>query len=218
MINTDGFKKYGTEETAGTNDEPIEAHDEFEAADDASRESEQNSETEVKDMTTEEMIAKIMERTGATREQAQDALNRSGGDLLDAVIFAERTYGQASRQSAQNGAYGSFNENKTYSQPYSAAPAFDFNEFLRKARMTLKKHSVIISYNGAAVGTLPLVVCIIAMLLSLNSVLVIMIAAMFFNVSYSISGTSKGVMKVNLFLNTVYSMVQTFKKSFSENN
>lgn len=211
MINTDGFKKYGSEDTESNE----ETHVDFECAKNDEFNAEHSSETEGNEMTTEEMIAKIMERTGATREQAQDALNRCGGDLLDAVIFAERTYGQASRQSAQNYSYG---ENKAYEQPYTAAPAFDFNEFLRKARTTLKRHSVNINYNGNIVGTIPLVVLIIAMLLSFNAVLVIMLAAMFFNVSYSVTGTSKGVMKVNIFLSTVYSMVQTFKKSFSENN
>ena len=52
------------------------------------------------DMTAEQMIGKIVSRTGVTREQAREALEKFNGDLLDAMIYVERTYGQAA-QTAQ---------------------------------------------------------------------------------------------------------------------
>ena len=43
-------------------------------------------------MTNQEMVDKIVEKSGITREQAEQALEMHGGDLLEAMIYVERMY------------------------------------------------------------------------------------------------------------------------------
>ena len=52
----------------------------------------------------ENMINKIMTKAGVTREQAEEALEKNNDDLLDAMIYVERTYGLSSKAAAEKAA------------------------------------------------------------------------------------------------------------------
>ena len=194
--------------------------------------------------TNEEMIHKIMSRTGATKEQACEALAKHNNDLLDAIIYAERTYGAASvgRSQAQQPPV-----QPTYSQPpqprvqqssadhYSAGAdtntdqsQYTFNEqktetyksidiegYLKKAYDLLFKNSLVISYNGARHGAIPLMVCLIALVASFSTVLIAAFVSMFFGVSFSLSGEKLGNSKVNILFDALFGMVNTLKTTFN---
>ena len=161
----------------------------------------------------EDFLLKVMEKTGVTREQAQDAYEKSGGDLLDAMIYAERTYGSTAQRNAN--AYNA--QQNAYYNP-NANPnnnSFDVNGTAKKISDVIFKTSLEIVHNGNRVGSIPIVVFILALVCSFSSVLFVALVAMFFNVNYRISGNSSAGLVVTKLFDTVYSVVQAIKSSFN---
>ncbi len=205
--------------------------------------------------TNEEMIHKIMSRTGATKEQACEALAKNNNDLLDAIIYAERNYGAASgrrtqqtaaqpqqvqqQQAQQTTAQPQQNQQQqaqqTSAQYYSANtgaqpdPAqYAFNEqkaetyksidiegYLKKAYDLLFKNSLVISYKGTRQGAIPLIICLLALIVSFSTVLIAAFVSMFFGVSFRLSGEKLGNSKINLLFDALFGMANTLKTSFN---
>lgn len=160
-------------------------------------------------LSVEEMLHKIMDRTGITREQAQEALDKNNNDLLDAMIYAERTYGVSSGKAQQQQPHFSVDEGKT------SGENFDFNKVIFTAGKFLSANTLDISHNGSRIGSIPLFVCVLALLASFSTVLVAIIIAMFFNVSFSLKGRSTDFSKANSVIASVYDFVQSIKKMFA---
>lgn len=187
------------------------------------------------DMTAEQMIGKIVSRTGVTREQAREALEKFGGDLLDAMIYVERTYGQASQaaqtaqpvqdaqpaQTAQpvqdNAQAASQTEvnDKKEAPAAPTAPQFDWRGAWDKVRTVLVNNSLVIYHEGKEIANVPVLFCLIALLISVNSILIIAFGALFFGVSYRFRGPQLGNAKVNFALDTLYGMAQTLKNQIA---
>lgn len=172
-------------------------------------------------MTNSEMIEKIVGRLGVTPAQAEEALQRNSWDLLDAMIYAERTYGQQNNANAShyttynannanvgnNGNFGGFDERKSGFDRKSAREVF--HNLFRKSL----HNGIAVMYNGNEIATVPIIVCIILILSSCSSVLLVMLIWMFFNVSYRFKGNELGGSKLNEVLDGVYDFVQNLKKS-----
>lgn len=185
-------------------------------------------------ITVDEMIAKIVARTGITKEQACEALEKNNNDLLDAMIYVERTYGQASKTQAQQSTYANTQQSSyqnsyqsAYQSPqgspvYSTPPmgeqkdyAEAFKKNAGKVGKTLIANSLVIYKDGQEVTSLPLIAAIIALLISFNAVAVIAIGAMFFGVSYRFRGPDFTSPKANTVLDTIYGMAKTLKTTLS---
>lgn len=178
------------------------------------------------DMTAEQMIGKIVSRTGVTREQAREALEKFGGDLLDAMIYVERTYGQAAQtaqpvqdaQPAQDNAQAASQtevNDKKEAPAAPTAPQFDWRGAWDKVRTVLVNNSLVIYHEGKEIANVPVLFCLIALLISVNSILIIAFGALFFGVSYRFRGPQLGNAKVNFALDTLYGMAQTLKNQIA---
>lgn len=172
-------------------------------------------------MTNSEMIEKIVSRLGVTPQQAEEALQKNNWDLLDAMIYAERTYGQQNNANAShyttynanntnvvnNGDFSGFDERKSCFDRKSAKDVF--HNLFRKSLC----NGIALVYNGNEIVTIPILVWIFVILSSCSSVLLLMLISMFFNVSYRFKGSELGGSRFNKVFDEVYDFVQNLKKS-----
>jgi len=171
-------------------------------------------------MTNQEMVDKIVEKSGITREQALQALEMHSWDLLDAMIYVEQTYknkteSYASFSDIPKGTEGKsqsfdFNEQKQY-----ADNGRTFGQNLKKIIDFLAADGITIYHNQKEVTTIPLIVWVVLLCSSVSTLVLVMFVTMFCNVRYSFSGKLGGS-KVNKLLFEIYMFVQTLKgKMFS---
>lgn len=182
-----------------------------------------NNAAQENSVTSEEKLHKIIDRTGVTPQQAQEALEKNNGDLLDAMIYVERTYGQASKTAQQ--AQSAQNAQNTGAQPQpefkeapktsTAQPSADFSAAVKKIGDFLIGNRLVINRNGQEVTAIPMLICAIALLLRFDVVLLLMLGSQFFNVSYRFRGPNLGNAKINLVFDTVYNVIQNIKTSLS---
>lgn len=195
-------------------------------------------------MTNQEMVDKIVEKSGITREQAEQALEMHGGDLLDAMIYVERTY-----KNGNDSASSSFSTNvndsantapnqqsvnfhqQSYNAPNTNFTQGNFNvneqknsEFVGKTfGDTVKEiinflvnNGITISHNEKELATIPIIVWVVLFFSSISSLLLLMFITMFFNVRYSFKGSELGTPKINGVMSGIYMFVQNLKaKMFS---
>ncbi len=172
-------------------------------------------------MTNAEMIEKIVSKSGVTPQQAEDALIRNNWDLLDAMIYVERTYGQqnaanASHYSTYNAGNSNVGNNQGFDGFDEQKPGFDgksVGEVLKNIFQKSVRNGIAIVHNEREIATLPLLVWIIFILSSCSSVLLLMLVCMFFNVNYRFKGNDLGGSKINGVFDFVYDFVQNLKKN-----
>jgi len=187
-------------------------------------------------MTNKEMVDKIVEKSGITREQAEQALEMHGGDLLDAMIYVERTYKNQngfssssfstntnnSANTAPNPQPANFN-NQAYTNPNFNQNNFNvhekksdingktFGDTMKVIINFLVNNGITISYKEKEFVTIPIVVWLILFFSSISSLAVLMLITMFLNVSYSFKGNELGKPKINRVMSNIYMFVQNFK-------
>ena len=172
-------------------------------------------------MTNSEMIEKIVSKSGITPQQAEEALRLNNWDLLDAMIYVERTYGQ--HNNANSSYYTTFNAGNAgadFNQGFDGineqkygVDGNSFSDVIRKLFRKSVRNGIAIVNNGRDVVTIPLLLWIIFILSSFSSVLLLMLVSMFFNVNYRFKGSDLEGSKLNNVFNIVYDFVQNLKKS-----
>ncbi len=170
-----------------------------------------------------EMIDMIVAKTGVTIDQAQEALDKNNHDLIDAMIYVERTYGQASRpNTAASDTNASANTSANAPRPdfnfneQKAAPSHDrFSETASRIGRYLLSNSLTICHNGSELTSIPLIICIAALLASFSTVLVVMVISLFFGVTYRISGPDFSKSSLNILLGSFSGMVRNIKNAFT---
>ncbi len=190
-------------------------------------------------MTNKEMVDKIVEKSGITREQAEQALEMHGGDLLDAMIYVERTYknGNASASSSfsTNAADSSYNapepqpvnfNQQEYTNPNSGFNQGSFNvneqkntgsngksfgDTVKEILNFLVNNGISIYHNEKELVTIPILVWLVLFFSSISTLLMIMFITMFFNVRYSFKGSELGNSKINGAMSSIYMFVQSLK-------
>lgn len=166
-------------------------------------------------MTNTEMIDRIVEKSGITKEQAEDALAKNNWDLLDAMIYVERTYSQQSGASSYSTYNGGYNQNPQGfdEKPKTQSDDFDGRRMLRKFCHMLTRNDIVISRNGKDIVALPVLVWALLLLSSFSSILLLMIITMFFGVKYYFRGQELGTDTVNGAADSIFNLVQKVKKS-----
>ena len=169
-------------------------------------------------MTKEEMVEKIVSKTGVTRAQAKEALEKNNNDLLDAMIYVERTYSTARKYDSANynnanafntqPGYQDFNNNKSYQEDIA------FKKTVMSFLQTVWKNQIALSYKGEEVMSMPILIWMIFFITSASTLLLVMIISMFFDVRYYIKGETFNSDKVNRFMDYVSGFVSKIKNSF----
>lgn len=166
-------------------------------------------------MTNTEMIDKIVEKSGITKEQAEDALAKNNWDLLDAMIYVERTYSQQSSSSSYSTYNGGYNQNPQGfdEKPKTQSDDFDGRGILRKFWHILARNDIVISRGGKDIVALPVIVWALLLFSSYSSILLLMLITMFFDVKYYFRGQELGTNTVNGVADSIFNLVQKVKKS-----
>ncbi len=178
-------------------------------------------------MTNQEMVDKIVNKSGITREQAEQALEMHDGDLLEAMIYVEKTYQQKSETSSSSfttNPNAAFNSDADQQANNNAAQNFNVNEektsgydreaiggIVKKIIDFVVSNCITIMYNENEVATIPLIVWIVLFFSSISTLVVLMFIAMFFNVRFSFSGKDLGNDKANRVMSDIYTFVQNLK-------
>ena len=149
-------------------------------------------------MTEQEKIAKLIEKTSVTEEEARAALEANGWDLLDAIVALERA-GKVSGGTAQH----STKEETASSEPESeqrsrfSQNAASFRSQLRNILRICTQNHFVIHHKENQVISMPITILII-LVLCLNAWGVIaLLAGLFFGLRYSIVGKELGKPAVN---------------------
>ena len=166
-------------------------------------------------MTNQEMVDKIAEKSGITREQAVQALEMHSWDLLDAMIYVEQTYknkteNYASFSDTPKGTEGNSQNFHFNEQKHDAENGRQFGQNLKKIIDFLVSDGITIYHNEKEVAAIPLIVWVVLLCSSVSTLVLVMFVTMFCNVRYSFSGKLGGS-KVNKLLFEIYMFVQTIK-------
>ncbi len=168
-------------------------------------------------MTREEMVEKIVSKSGITREQAEEALEKNNNDLLDAMIYVERTYMNAQKT---YGSYGYNGESQSPQQSFqnlndSKSEVHEQSEIMKTLKKLIRsawKTQLSVSYKGGEVMSMPLLIWILFFMVSASALLLVMIISLFFDVRYYIKGNEMNAKKVNGFLDCAYSFIGKIKR------
>jgi len=174
-----------------------------------------------------EKVEKLREKTNVSYTEAKEALDNSGGDLLDALIYLEKQ-GRANVPPG-GGFYSGADEGGEYRR-YSAKDrknadgGMTFSDVMRRIGAfcvdMLNKglvNNLEASRNGAHAFSCPILVLIVLILFFFWVTLPLYIVSLFFGFSYRFSGPDLGRESINNVMDGATDVVNEVKKSFSGN-
>lgn len=178
-------------------------------------------------MITMEQVEKLRTYADVTYEEAKGALERAGGDLLEALILLEK---DGKTKGPQSG--GRFvtreilpeqdTENKSSGREKEKKQGSSFSEligrFFRWLGGLIQKGNVnmmAVERRGEKVIDLPLTILVLLLLFAFWVVIPLMILGLFFNFRYSFHGPDVGTVNVNKVMDDVASAAEGIKKDFS---
>ena len=167
-----------------------------------------------------EKVERLRERADVTYEEAKEALDEAGGDILDAIVILER-HGKvkAPKQSTYSTSYEEQAEyvrvkDKVQEQERSAV---SFGEIAGKVLRTVwnivRNNSLCISRNGELLFMLPAWIFALIVFFTWRGLIPCMVIALFFGIRYSFSGRDD-LSKANDFMAKAESIVEGVKKEF----
>jgi len=166
-------------------------------------------------MTKDEMIEKIMSKSGITREQAEEALEKNNNDLLDAMIYVERTYMNAHKYDSSYNCNNAYNPGNDFTAPgfnqKSAHIDPEFKKTLDSLLKTVWKNHLAVTYKGEEVLSMPILIWIVLLIASTSLLALVMIISMFFDVRYYFKGVTVNTKKINGIMDCVYGFVNKIK-------
>ena len=144
-----------------------------------------------------EKVEKLKNTAGVSYEDARDALRACNGDILDAIIYLENLGKTAGpKKSAYSTSYDEQDkyervDEKVEEQRQKAREAKgSVKRMLKKICRFFLENSFTVEHKESKVFRLPLVILAIAFLIRWKLVLLVLVAALFFDCSYSFEGES----------------------------
>lgn len=171
-----------------------------------------------------EKVEKIVAKTGCSYEDAKNALDASGGDLLDAMILLERQ----GKAKPEGGAYSTRYENQPQYVPVSYAGAKGgeygrqkgenkFKEYCRKVWHVLSTNFLVIKRRGELMAKLPFWAALLILFGSWFLVLALLIISLFFGFTYSFTGEKETEMrKANEVMDKFSRAAETAREEFKK--
>lgn len=175
-------------------------------------------------MTNLEMIDKLSQKAGVSKEQAEEALVKANWDILDAMLFIQKQNGTGDVSSSSSySTYENRDDKAEGNHNYKTTEDGSYNGYIKKVAEFLEdlinksiNNSFVISRNEKKVLSCPVLVFVILTLASVSGFLLILIIGMFFNFKYSFTGTDLGNSKVNSVTDGAFKIVQNFKASLKQ--
>jgi len=179
-------------------------------------------------MTELEKAEKLREKTGVSYAEAKEALDYSGGDLLDALIFLERQgkadaptgggyYSAISVQAAdQQSNYDNGKSNENRGEDFSDLMS-RFGRFLMKVFKKGNANHLEATKDGKHLFSCPVTALVILLIFFFWVTLPALVITVFCGIRYRFSGPDLGRESVNNVMDSASDMVDDVKKSFAEN-
>ena len=187
------------------------------------------SKEERENMDNIEKAEKLKRRANISYEDAKEILEQCDWDLLDAVIELEA---RGKIKSENSGSYTapSNTHQEVPKNPKQVAETYqNYDKNKKKERSFFKiiwdgivfllkkgcENTFIVSKNGRNIMDIPVILLVILMVISLCTVLIIMLIALFCGYRYSFSGPDLGNDKVNSVMNKAGDAAENIKDEFS---
>ncbi len=170
-----------------------------------------------------EKVERIVEKANVSYEDAKKALEESGGDMLDAMIWLEKagkvkapSQSSFNTQQNSNGRYENVADAVNRSEGSKAKSVFkSIGEALGKAFRYTIDNSLMVLKGNEEVIRLPLLAAIIALLIGWEILIIIMIISLFLDCRYKIVGKDNAG-EVNEFFDQAADLAGKAKEKFSE--
>lgn len=168
-----------------------------------------------------EKVEKLVSRTNVTYEEAKEALNAVGGDILDAMIYLEKQ-GKVEKPAAEERTTRA--EENLPSAPVIMKDKKDAKKFWEKVKEFMAKawekgnnNNFIIDHKNENVLTIPVWVFVVVILLTWHITLPLMIISLFFNCRYHFEGKDD-LSSVNNAMDQVGDVADSIKEGFNNSN
>ena len=180
-------------------------------------------------MATLEQVEKLREKASVTFEEAKEALDASGGDLLDALIYLEKkgkVKPPASGGFYSSGASGGDEDEKKKANPdaqskQTSGESFAdmmkrFGRFVAKIINKGNNNYFEAEKNGDVIISCPITALVILLIFLFWIVVPLVILGLFFGFRYRFRGSDLGKESVNRVMDSASDAAEDFKKSFGE--
>ena len=171
-----------------------------------------------------ERVEKIREKTGVTYEEAKEALEAAGGDVLDAIVYLENQ-GKIKRPEKQ--VYTSKPEQDTSMELIEAAKTYEtedhesFGDIVKKflkwcGRMIKKgcENFFIVAKHNEEIMSVPVIVLALLLLFAFWIVLPLLVVGLFCGFRYSFRGNITKSVDVNKACDKAAEACESMKKEF----
>lgn len=181
-------------------------------------------------MTTLEQVDRLRERANVSYDEAKAALDATGGDLLDAIIYLEKR-GKAAAP-AGGGYYNSekaqpaapteeYRQQQEQQQHHDSGERFvdllkRFGQFCAKMIKKGNANTFNASRHGQTVVSLPVTVLVILLIFTFWITLPLLVIGLFFGYRYRFYGPDLGKQSVNKVMDSASEAADSIKKSVSE--
>jgi hypothetical protein len=176
-------------------------------------------------MTTLEQAEKLRERANVTFEEAKDALERCGGDMLDAVIYLEKQ-GKTMPPETGGGCCGGRGDGRDRHEKgegergtrEGSGAAF----FRKLGRLLLKlfdignRNYIDAIKNETTLFSCPVIVLAVLLIFFFWVITPLFVVSLFFGFKYRFRGEELGVEKVNEVMDKVSETAEGIKSQFEE--
>jgi hypothetical protein len=180
-------------------------------------------------MTTLEQVEKLRERANVSYDEAKAALDASGGDLLEAIIYLEKQgkakapagEGFYSSEKANSQDAGQTFENKTKSTNRGAAFSDLLKQFGRFCLTLIRKgncNTFEVLKGEENKASVPVTVLVLMLLFAFWITLPLMIIGLFFGLRYRFAGPDLESATVNSAMDSAAKAAEDLKKSINEKN
>lgn len=178
-------------------------------------------------MVTLEQVEKLRERANVSYDEAKTALEATGGDLLEAMIYLEKQ-GKVKAPEG-NGFYSSecetpqYGKEYTYREESAAQKGENFSGLLKRfGRFCLRliqkgnRNVFEVLKGNECKASIPVTVLVLLLIFAFWVTLPLMIVGLFFGLRYRFQGPDLGKDSVNRAMDSVADATDDVKKSFCD--
>ena len=180
-------------------------------------------------MITLEQVEKLKERANVSYEDAKEALEATGGDLLDAVIFLEKqgkvhapqtrayntqtgAYQDGRRPDAQGRQWDGANGDQRQGPTFSDYMRAFWHQFCALVRKTNANQFEVIK-DGRCIVSMPVTLLILALLFFFWVSIPLLIIGLFFDCRYRFCGPDIGGRDINSFMEQAADTADSIKRT-----
>jgi len=180
-------------------------------------------------MTEIEKVEKLCDKTNVTFADAKDALDKSGGDVLDALIYLEK---QGKTKAPEGGFYtgaetSGEKKNTSHNNEYDANDrkheGESFSDMMNRfgSFCTKMAHKSVTNYleaskDGRHLFSIPVLVIILLLCVSFWIAPFVFVITLFFGFRYRFTGEDLGKDSVNSVMDSATDVVEDVKRSFND--